>query len=43
MLVVHEEKISQQEEVQIRDEALINDVKELHSRIIQSVKKRLQS
>ena len=34
MLAVHEEKISQQEEVQIRTEQEINnDIKELHSRI----------
>ena len=34
MLAVHEEKISQQEEVQIRSEQEINnDIKELHSRI----------
>ena len=34
MLTVHEEKISQQEEVQIRTEQEINnDIKELHSRI----------
>ena len=34
MLAVHEEKISQQEEVQIRDaQTFANDVKELHSRI----------
>ena len=34
MLAVHEEKISQQEEAQIRTEQEINnDIKELHSRI----------
>ena len=34
MLAVHEEKISQQEEAQIRSEQEINnDIKELHSRI----------
>ena len=34
MLAVHEEKISQQEEVQIRTEQEINnDIKEVHSRI----------
>ena len=34
MLAVHEEKISQQDEVQIRSEQEINnDIKELHSRI----------
>ena len=34
MLAVHEEKISQQEESQIRTEQEINnDIKELHSRI----------
>ena len=39
MLAVHEEKISQQEEVQIRDaQTFANDVKELHSRITTSQK-----
>ena len=39
MLAVHEEKISQQEEVQIRDaQTFSNDVKELHSRITTSQK-----
>ena len=39
MLAVHEEKISQQEEVQIRDaQTFANDVKELHSRITTSTK-----
>ena len=39
MLAVHEEKISQQEEVQIRDaQTFENDVKELHSRITTSQK-----
>ena len=39
MLAVHEEKISQQEEVQIRDaQTFANDVKELHSRITSSQK-----
>ena len=39
MLPVHEEKISQQEEVQIRDaQTFANDVKELHSRITTSQK-----
>ena len=38
-LAVHEEKISQQEEVQIRDaQTFANDVKELHSRITTSQK-----
>ena len=39
MLAVHEEKISQQEEVHIRDaQTFANDVKELHSRITTSTK-----
>ena len=39
MLAVHEEKISQQEEVQIRQASeFTNDVKELHSRITTSTK-----
>ena len=39
MLAVHEEKISQQEEVQIRQASeFSNDVKELHSRITTSTK-----
>ena len=39
MLAVHEEKISQQEEVQIRTEQEINnDIKELHSRITTNTK-----
>ena len=39
MLAVHEEKISQQEEVQIRNATeFTNDVKELHSRITTSTK-----
>ena len=39
MLAVHEEKISQQEEVQIRDaQTFANDVKDLHSRITTSQK-----
>ena len=39
MLAVHEEKISQQEEIQIRQATdLSNDVKELHSRITTSTK-----
>ena len=39
MLAVHEEKISQQEEVQIRGATeFTNDVKELHSRITTSTK-----
>ena len=39
MLAVHEEKISQQEEVQIRSEQEINnDIKELHSRITTNTK-----
>ena len=39
MLAVHEEKISQQEEVQIRDaQTFANDIKELHSRITTSQK-----
>ena len=39
MLAVHEEKISQQEEVQISDaQEFTNDVKELHSRITTSTK-----
>ena len=39
MLAVHEEKISQQEEVQIRNATeFTNDVKELHSRITTSQK-----
>ena len=39
MLAVHEEKISQQEEVQIRQASeFTNDVKELHSRITTSQK-----
>ena len=39
MLAVHEEKITQQEEVQIRDaQTFANDVKELHSRITTSQK-----
>ena len=39
MLAVHEEKISQQEEVQIRQASeFANDVKELHSRITTSQK-----
>ena len=39
MLAVHEEKISEQEEVQIRDaQTFANDVKELHSRITTSQK-----
>ena len=39
MLAVHEEKISQQEEVQIRQASeFANDVKELHSRITTSTK-----
>ena len=42
MLAVHEEKISQQEEVQIRDaQTFANDVKELHSRITSSHKEIL--
>ena len=39
MLAVHEEKISQQEEVQVRQASeFSNDVKELHSRITTSTK-----
>jgi len=39
MLAVHEEKISQQEEIQIRQSTeFSNDVKELHSRITTSTK-----
>ena len=39
MLAVHEEKISQQEEIHIRDaQTFANDVKELHSRITTSTK-----
>ena len=39
MLAVHEEKISQQEEVHIRDaQTFANDVKELHSRITTNTK-----
>ena len=39
MLAVHEEKISQQEEIQIRNATeFTNDVKELHSRITTSTK-----
>ena len=39
MLAVHEEKISQQEEIQIRQATeFSNDVKELHSRITTSTK-----
>ena len=39
MLAVHEDKISQQEEVQIRNATeFTNDVKELHSRITTSTK-----
>ena len=39
MLAVHEEKISQQEEVQVRQATeFSNDVKELHSRITTSTK-----
>ena len=39
MLAVHEEKISQQEEIQIRQASeFTNDVKELHSRITTSTK-----
>ena len=39
MLAVHEEKISQQEEIHIRDaQNFANDVKELHSRITTSTK-----
>ena len=39
MLAVHEEKISQQEEIHIRDaQTFANDVKELHSRITTSQK-----
>jgi hypothetical protein len=39
MLAVHEEKISQQEEVQVRQATeFSNDVRELHSRITTSTK-----
>ena len=38
MLAVHEEKISQQEEVQVRQATESNDVRELHSRITTSTK-----
>ena len=39
MLAVHEEKISQQEEIHIRDaQNFASDVKELHSRITTSTK-----
>ena len=42
MLAVHEEKISQQEEAQIRSEQEINnDIKELHSRITTNTKEMM--